>query len=86
MLEKDNTGRIVVGVQGKLARLVHDSEALISSCMKLLKGAHLKALHLCKDYSGARKPTWLLRAMQSRINSTCKRLYNSTSEAKCSLD
>lgn len=35
----------------------------------------LKALHFCKDSSKARNPTWLLKAMQSRISSTCKRLY-----------
>ncbi|GEA59088.1 isochorismatase family protein [Vibrio comitans] len=44
MLEKDNTGLIVVDVQGELARLVHDSEALISNCMKLIKGAQVLGL------------------------------------------
>ncbi len=39
MLTKDNTGLIVVDIQGKLARLVHDSEALIANCEKLIKGA-----------------------------------------------
>ncbi|MEF1291621.1 isochorismatase family protein [Vibrio sp. M260118] len=39
MLSKDNTGLIVVDVQGKLARLVHDSEALISNCASLIVGA-----------------------------------------------
>ncbi|GHB61452.1 hydrolase [Psychrosphaera saromensis] len=39
MLTKDNTGLIVVDIQGKLARLVHDSAALIANCEKLIKGA-----------------------------------------------
>ncbi len=44
MLARENTGLIVVDIQGKLARLVHDSETLISNCEKLIKGA--KALEL----------------------------------------
>lgn len=39
MLLRENTGLIVVDVQGKLARLVHESAALISNCEKLIKGA-----------------------------------------------
>lgn len=39
MLEKENTGLIVVDIQGKLARLVHDSNRLIANCEKLIKGA-----------------------------------------------
>lgn len=38
MLNTKNTGLIVVDIQGKLARLVHDSDALISNCAKLIKG------------------------------------------------
>jgi nicotinamidase-related amidase len=44
MLIQENTGLIVVDIQGKLARLVHDSDILISNCVKLIKGA--KALDL----------------------------------------
>jgi nicotinamidase-related amidase len=44
MLVKENTGLIVVDIQGKLARLVHDSSTLISNCEKLIKG--VQALHL----------------------------------------
>lgn len=39
MLSQENTGLIVVDIQGKLARLVHDSHDLISNCEKLIKGA-----------------------------------------------
>lgn len=39
MLMKENTGLIVVDIQGKLARLVHESSDLISNCAKLIKGA-----------------------------------------------
>ncbi len=41
MLKKENTGLIVVDIQGKLARLVHESAALISNCEKLIKGAQV---------------------------------------------
>jgi len=44
MLSRDKTGLVVVDVQGKLARLVHDSKTLISNCEKLILGA--KALGL----------------------------------------
>ncbi|AMF96867.2 hydrolase [Vibrio harveyi] len=44
MLSKNTTGLIVVDVQGKLATLMHESEALIESTTKLVKGA--KALNL----------------------------------------
>lgn len=38
MLKKETTGLIVVDIQGKLTRLVHESEALVSNCEKLIKG------------------------------------------------
>jgi len=41
MLVKDNTGLIVVDIQGKLARLVHESATLISNCEKLIKGVQI---------------------------------------------
>lgn len=39
MLNKGKTGLIVIDIQGKLARLVHESESLIANCEKLIKGA-----------------------------------------------
>jgi len=39
MLTKENTGLIIIDIQGKLAGLVHDSDALVSNCKKLIKGA-----------------------------------------------
>lgn len=39
MLMKENTGLIVVDIQGKLARLMDDSDTLISHCEKLIKGS-----------------------------------------------
>lgn len=39
MLTREKTGLIVVDVQGKLARLVHESDVLIANCEKLIKGA-----------------------------------------------
>ena len=44
MLSIERTGLIVVDVQGKLARLIHDSDTLISNCAKLIQG--VKALKL----------------------------------------
>ncbi len=44
MISKDNTGLIVVDVQGKLATLMHESDVLIENITKLVKGA--KALKL----------------------------------------
>ncbi|MEP7705467.1 isochorismatase family protein [Paraglaciecola sp. 25GB23A] len=44
MLDRENTGLIVVDIQGKLARLVHDSNTLITNCEKLIKGAQFLGL------------------------------------------
>ena len=44
MLNTENTGLIVVDIQGKLARLVYESDTLISNCKKLIKGAQALAL------------------------------------------
>lgn len=44
MLNQENTGLIVVDIQGKLARLVHDSNKLISNCEKLIKGINALGL------------------------------------------
>lgn len=44
MLNKENTGLIIVDVQGKLARLVSNSDAVISNCAKLIKGAQVLGL------------------------------------------
>ena len=38
MLTKETTGLIIIDVQGKLARLVSHSDAVISNCAKLVKG------------------------------------------------
>ncbi|KGJ93832.1 isochorismatase family protein [Colwellia psychrerythraea] len=44
MLDRENTGLIVIDLQGKLARLVHDSDTLIANCEKLIKGAQTLGL------------------------------------------
>jgi len=41
MLRIDQTVLVIVDVQGKLARLVHRSEALLASIQKLIKGAQV---------------------------------------------
>ncbi|MGF1910896.1 isochorismatase family protein [Vibrio kasasachensis] len=44
MLNKEDTGLIIVDIQGKLASLVHDSEALIENCAKLIQGTQALGL------------------------------------------
>lgn len=44
MLDENNTGLIVVDIQGKLARLVNDSDALISNVQRLIKGSQALSL------------------------------------------
>lgn len=44
MLKKESTGLIVIDVQGKLARMVYDSEELVANCGKLIKGAQALGL------------------------------------------
>jgi nicotinamidase-related amidase len=44
MLNKENTGLIVVDIQGKLARLVHESQSMIAHCEKLIKGVQALGL------------------------------------------
>ncbi|EGA66681.1 hydrolase [Vibrio brasiliensis] len=44
MLDRTNTGLVIVDVQGKLASLVHDSDTLIANCAKLTQGAQLLGL------------------------------------------
>ncbi len=39
MLTRDNTALIVIDVQGKLARLMHEKEALFQNLQRLIKGA-----------------------------------------------
>jgi len=39
MLSQDNTGLIIVDIQGKLAEIVHDSESVIANATALVKGA-----------------------------------------------
>ncbi len=44
MLVKNDTGLIVVDVQGKLARLVHDSKSMVANIAKLVQGAQVLGL------------------------------------------
>ncbi|USD42853.1 hydrolase [Vibrio sp. SCSIO 43135] len=63
MLSRDKTGLVVVDVQGKLARLVHDSDTLIANCAKMIAGA--KALGL---------PIVLLEQNPEKLGSTVDEL------------
>lgn len=44
MLLKENTGLIVIDVQGKLARIVYESEKLITNLVKLIQGCQILQL------------------------------------------
>lgn len=44
MLLRENTGLVVIDVQGKLARIVHESASLIAHCETLIKGAKVLEL------------------------------------------
>ncbi|SFE01547.1 hydrolase [Flavobacterium phragmitis] len=44
MLTQENTGLIIVDVQGKLARIVHESEKMISNLEKLIRGCQILSL------------------------------------------
>ncbi|MEZ9871576.1 hydrolase [Vibrio sp. 10N.261.51.C6] len=48
MLTKQNTGLVVVDVQGKLARLVDESDTLIANCGKLAQGAQVLGLSIIR--------------------------------------
>jgi nicotinamidase-related amidase len=48
MLNRTNTGLVVVDVQGKLARLVDESDTLIASCGKLIQGAQVLGLPIIR--------------------------------------
>ena len=44
MLTNDNTGLILVDVQGKLARIVYESEKLVSNLEKLIRGCQILSI------------------------------------------
>lgn len=71
MLNKEKTGLIVVDIQGKLTRLVHDSDVLVANCEKLIKGA--QALDL---------PILWLEQNPDRIGETVEELSSLLSEQK----
>ncbi len=41
MLHKEKTGLIIVDVQGKLARIVHESETVLGNIQKLIQGCQI---------------------------------------------
>ncbi|WP_125723573.1 hydrolase [Flavobacterium ustbae] len=44
MLVQEKTGLIVIDVQGKLARIVHNSEELVSNLEKLIRGCQILSI------------------------------------------
>lgn len=63
MLAQNNTGLIVIDIQGKLAKLVQDSNTLISNTEKLIKGAKVLCL-----------PIIVLEQNPSKLGSTTEEL------------
>lgn len=41
MLDKENTVLLIIDIQGKLARIVHESESVISNARKLIQGIQI---------------------------------------------
>lgn len=44
MLDANDTGLLVVDIQGKLARIVHDSKTVLANTAKLVRGAQILGL------------------------------------------
>ncbi|SON51824.1 hydrolase [Vibrio tapetis] len=79
MLTTENTGLIVVDVQGKLAHLVHDSDALISNCGKLIKGSQALELPVIVLEQNPKKlgsTTDVLKALLNNIAPITKFTFN----------
>ena len=71
MLMRQKTGLVVVDVQGKLARLVDESETLISNCGKLIQGAQVLDL-----------PIISLEQNSEKLGATVDELNDLLSDAK----
>ncbi|MEH0372915.1 isochorismatase family protein [Vibrio mimicus] len=63
MLNKQDTGLILVDIQGKLARLVSNSDEVISNCKKLIQGAQALGL-----------PIVWLEQNPDKLGATCEEL------------
>jgi nicotinamidase-related amidase len=79
MLTIHNTGLVVVDVQGRLARLVHDSENVVANIAKLIKGAEALNLPIIwleqnPDKLGETIPE--LRGLLSRYKPIAKYTFN----------
>ncbi|WP_261886753.1 hydrolase [Vibrio pomeroyi] len=85
MLTKQKTGLVVVDVQGKLARLVDESETLISNCGKLIEGAQVLGLSVVSLEQNPEKlgPTVSeLNDLLSDAKSISKFTFNACNEPK----
>lgn len=85
MLDKNNTGLIVVDIQGKLARLVHDSDSLITNCEKLIKGSqYLNLPIICLEQFPAKLGTTVdeISSLLNNSNPIPKFTFNGCEEPK----
>ncbi|MDF1763635.1 MAG: isochorismatase family protein [Oleibacter sp.] len=85
MLNKYNTGLIVVDIQGKLARMVDDSEALIANCAKLIKGAQVLGMPIiCCEQNPEKLGATVdeLSALLAPANPIAKFTFNAGEEPK----
>ncbi|XQW86532.1 isochorismatase family protein [Thalassotalea piscium] len=85
MLSTENTGLIVVDIQGKLARLVHESERFIAHCEKLIIGAQTLSLPIIyleqnPDKLGATVEE--LSSVLTEVESITKFTFNACDEPK----
>jgi len=85
MLNKDNTGLIVVDIQGKLARLVHDSHVFIANCEKLIQGAQALGLPIiCLEQNPEKLGSSVdeISLLLNRSEPISKFTFNACTEAK----
>lgn len=83
MLRKDKTGLVVIDVQGKLATIVHDSEAFIANLVKLVKAAKLLGMPILwleqnPEKLGATVPE--LREVLDRVEPIAKYSFSACGE------
>ncbi|QRV24541.1 hydrolase [Marinomonas foliarum] len=83
MLRKDKTGLVVIDVQGKLATIVHDSEAFIANLVTLVKAAKLLGMPILwleqnPEKLGATVPE--LREVLDRVEPIAKYSFSACGE------
>ncbi|MGB1972718.1 MAG: isochorismatase family protein [Vibrio toranzoniae] len=85
MLTRQKTGLVVVDVQGKLARLVDESETLISNCTKLIQGVQTLGMPvICLEQNPNKLGSTVseLRTLLDKSEPISKFAFNAVDEPK----